>query len=669
MHLKYRRDIDGLRAIAVLSVVAFHLNPTWLQGGFIGVDIFFVISGYLITKIIYTDIAKNQFSFKDFYQRRINRILPVFFFVMFMTALGSVCILSPVMLPKIFASIASTPFLLENLFFAKFTGGYWDVSALKMPILHTWSLAVEEQFYIILPFLLLFLFKIKSSQYKVIITLSAIACASFLLAQLSPLSFALSKLNYYSLITGRAGELLIGSIIGILSTKESREKPYDCKINLLIKNSLTLIGSLMVGISIAFLSENKLFPSFWAIIPTAGVALIIYFYDQKTIIARLLSIKPLVFIGTISYSLYLWHWPIIVLAKEYLLIDSLETLNQYLIISGLIIPLTLLSFYLIEKPCRKNKKGFKFSLFFFYIVPSILILTSSLTYMLMERAQHEKLVKRNNFLSDIVMPIRSNGYCFYDFNSNDKLKIDNNLAQHCLMGDKTKKPNVLLFGSSFAGMYDPFLDRLFKNNSLSYNSVTTNWCSPILSDSYAGPKNQPSYKQCLNNREFLKTSIEEKKYKTIIIADVWSVYENKDFRSDLISLLKKAKSNNINVILLPSPHRFKTNPIPYLEENLLKNTKKYDLNSYLIQKSFYNNEIEELVSDIEKEKTGGEIIFIKRSDLYPNDEPYFRSGEYNIPYSLDSYHISKLGSYNLYDKFISSGYYAHSANKLLDLLN
>lgn len=381
MFLKYRPDIDGLRAIAVLSVIVFHLNSHWLHGGFIGVDIFFVISGYLITKIIYTDIINHQFSFKVFYQRRINRILPVFFVVMFTTAFVAWYMLLPDDFMLFLKSLKSTTYFWENMFFAQNTGGYWDKSAETMPILHTWSLAVEEQFYIFFPFVLLLLIGIRYqtktkliqlSRNNILFILAVVALVSFSLAQLSPKSLLLSKYNYYSLVTGRAGELLIGGIIGILSVQQSSSDNNQTP-NLFIKNCLSITGFLMMVLSIIFLSEKRLFPSFWAIIPTVGTALVISCYDKRTVIAKLLSIKPLVFIGTISYSLYLWHWPIIVLTKLYLFVDNLTTIIQYLGIIILIIGFSLFSFYLVERPCRKHRRSFKFSFFTYYLIPFVII--------------------------------------------------------------------------------------------------------------------------------------------------------------------------------------------------------------------------------------------------------------------------------------------------------
>ncbi|WP_392551276.1 acyltransferase family protein [Orbus wheelerorum] len=475
MHLKYRSDIDGLRAIAVLAVIIFHLNNSWLHGGFIGVDIFFVISGYLITKIIYSDIQNNQFSFKVFYQRRINRILPVFFVVMFCTTVVAWYLLLPDEFMLFLKSLKSTTYFWENMFFAQNTGGYWDQSAEIMPILHTWSLAVEEQFYILFPFILLLLIGIryqskfnliKLNAKAILICLILIALASFVLAQLSSKSVFLTKYNYYSLFTGRAGELLIGSIIGILSLHRNKEllakAPCDNsnKIMQNCYNLLTILGLIAVVLSIIYISGKNLFPSFWAVIPTVGTGLILYFFHPKTIVAKGLSLKPLVFIGKISYSLYLWHWPVIVLARKYLFVEQFTSIKQYFIVALTTIILSLLTYYFIETPARKKNKSFTFSFIAYYLIPSLIILG---IYEIQKKTEfldfrYEKRMALYNLQKQFLNP--ESNFCH------------NNIIGNCIFGDLKKEPKVLLIGDSNAAHYAPYLDEAGKKYGFSIQIMT-----------------------------------------------------------------------------------------------------------------------------------------------------------------------------------------------------
>lgn len=472
MELKYRSDIDGLRAFAVLAVIIYHLNHHWLHGGFAGVDIFFVISGYLITKIIFSEISNNNFSFKTFYQRRINRILPVFFCVMLVTSVLSWCILLPEDFMLFLRALKSTTYFWENMFFAKNTVGYWDTSAESIPILHTWSLAVEEQFYIILPLILILLFKFKhlSSTKAIIITLTFISIISFLLAQFSPKSILLTKYNYYSLFTGRAGELLIGSILGILSYNRDRNpiiaSGNSHKKPLLFKHNLiSIIGFLSIISSVIFISDKLLFPSVWALLPTIGTGLILYFYHPQSLIARLLSLKPIVFIGKISYSLYLWHWPVIVLTRKFLFIEEFYKAKHYILVVIITLIFSLLSYYFVERPCRLKKRSFKFSFICYYLLPTLIIFSVYYTqkHTGFLNNQNKKILELYNLQREYLDS--SKNYCMGKINGT------------CVFGDTTKQPKILLIGDSHAGHYSPYIDEAGKKYGFAVKIITSEGCT------------------------------------------------------------------------------------------------------------------------------------------------------------------------------------------------
>lgn len=595
MNIKYRPDIDGLRAIAVLSVIVFHLNSRWLHGGFIGVDIFFVISGYLITKIIYTDILNDQFSFKQFYQRRINRILPVFFLVMFVTAFFAWYILLPDEFNLFLKSLKRTTYFWENMFFAQNTGGYWDVKAEQMPILHTWSLAVEEQFYILLPFLLLFLFKLRLNKSKILITLAILAFISFLLAQLSPLSVWLTKYNYYSLITGRAGELLVGSIIGIISVKSepTENDNRSTKLNNFIsKNIMTLIGFFMVALSLAFLSEKRLYPSFWAFIPTIGSAFIIFFYDKNTYIARLLSIKPIVFIGTISYSLYLWHWPIIVLTKQYLFVENFSGLTQYLFVMTLTVLLSILCFYLVEKPCRKRKKSFRFSFVCYYLIPAIIILiTYSFQYyktgFLTFDSSYSTRIELYNLQKQYLNP--NNNFC------------NGSIIGNCVFGDKSKQPKILMVGDSHAGHYSPYLDEAGKKYGFAVKIIDYHGCEflpeQISEDRWAVLSHKEPCIEAMNN---IKKDIDN--YPIIIYAlrynlfPMGSEYLSSKYLPNIVQRLK----NKTVIVLAQVPMVNDQERLTFM--NFFLKGKKYKSKHFLMGD-------EKIANDLVKSKLDGKVVF------------------------------------------------------------
>lgn len=393
MSCKHRLDIDGLRAIAVIFVILFHLNKHWLSGGFIGVDVFFVISGFLITKIIYSEITENKFNFSRFYRKRINRIIPVFFVVIFSSYFFAWYLLYADEFLLFTKSMVSAALFCGNIFFAVNTGGYFDLSSNQMPLLHTWSLSVEEQFYIIFPFILISLVRVEC-KYNIKITLPALivmALSSFALAQISPSYSFLIKYNYYSLITGRAGELLIGSIAGIYSLKRERFKYGYIKLD----EVASITGFTLILLSAIFLSEKIQFPSFISVIPTIGTALILYFHKHDTIISKILSMYPITFIGRISYSLYLWHWPVIVFYKLYADIDRIKSPSQYITIVFITFTLSLLSYYLVETPARKSKKNTCFSIKFFYMTPLLLVFS---LYLIQTRTEIIKKFRGNELI-------------------------------------------------------------------------------------------------------------------------------------------------------------------------------------------------------------------------------------------------------------------------------
>ncbi|OCG32739.1 hypothetical protein A9G34_04235 [Gilliamella sp. Choc4-2] len=626
MKLKYRSDIDGLRALAVLSVIIYHLNNNWLQGGFIGVDIFFVISGFLITKIIYSEICNNTFSFKNFYQRRINRILPVFFCVMLLTSIFTWYLFLPKDLMLFLRSLKSTTYFWENMFFAQNTGGYWDTSAESMPILHTWSLAVEEQFYIILPVILLILLKMKQRSIKLVLTvLFIIAFISFLLAQISPESAFLTKYNYYSLFTGRAGELLIGSIIGIISVnidnKHNGLNNLAQQQALLIRcNIMSFIGLIGIVLSITFISDKILFPSFWAVIPAISAATILYCYHPKTIVSRLLSLKPVVFVGKISYSLYLWHWPIIVLTRKYLFIKEFNSAEQYIIVSLITLILSIISYFLIERPCRINKRSFKYSFITYYIFPVLVIFsvyymqkeTKFLDYRYKEKLELYKL--QGQYLDP------SENFCI------------SRIVGDCVFGDKTKKPNIVLFGDSHSGHYSPYLDEAGKKYGFAVKIINAHACTFLPEQYDLNLIDSRFKKDCEDLRRDVTKAIEESKI--IIYAGRYNGY---DYNGELLIvkyLPKFIDKTNKKFIVLAQ--------VPWIDTNEHERFIANYLQGIPFTSSHFITNSEKLPNKlIEEEVKGKAIFFNPLNDL--NEESKKEWPIYNglIAYSYDGH----LGEY------------------------
>lgn len=303
-HIAYRADIDGLRAIAVLAVLIFHAFPALLPGGFIGVDIFFVISGYLISSIVMKSAEDGRFSIADFYARRIRRIVPPLL-AMIVTSL----VLGwSILLPDEYAQLAKHALagigFISNIVLWQ-ESGYFDSAAHLKPFLHLWSLGVEEQFYIFWPLILILVIRRG---------LPFLGVALFILAGSFAINIALTSTAGtagYFLLPGRAWEMLAGAILawrlrhhGPLFAAGSR-----------IANAVGLLGLLLIALGLWLIDKDKAFPGWWAILPVLGTVLLIAAGERSLTSTLILARKPMVAIGLISFPLYLWHWPLLSFAR------------------------------------------------------------------------------------------------------------------------------------------------------------------------------------------------------------------------------------------------------------------------------------------------------------------------------------------------------------------
>ena len=368
--LSYRAEIDGLRAIAVVSVILYHAQMTlfgrdWFEGGFIGVDIFFVISGYLITRIILSELeSKGSFSFINFYERRARRILPMLFVVIFVSAPYAWQKLLPSAFVEYAESILASLFFGSNFFFYFSTTEYGADSALLKPLLHTWSLGVEEQFYLVFPILAIVTYKYFRKHFLTILV--GLSLLSIQFAEL--MEVRNSDLNFY-LPFSRFWQLVVGSMLAY------RELYYKPSNEGFASKSLPMIGLYLIAYSILFFNAKTPHPSFHTLIPIVGVALIIGFASKDDLVGKVLGSKPFVWVGLISYSVYLWHFPIFAfsrMGKEPTNYDKFEWIALTLILS-------ILSYFFVEKPFRARVL-FKAKSFFMIIFVN-LVLVSTAAYL------------------------------------------------------------------------------------------------------------------------------------------------------------------------------------------------------------------------------------------------------------------------------------------------
>lgn len=351
---EYRPHIDGLRALAILPVVLFHAGVAGFGGGYVGVDIFFVISGYLITGHILSSLYQGSFSFCDFYGRRARRILPALIAAVIVTLVASFYLLMPGELAEAGKAARHVVYFFSNHYFWGQENDFWDQNALStQPLLHTWSLAVGAQFYIVLPCLLVLVFRFGRRAYLAAPTPMWVVRS--VLVGLAMVSFAVSgallqvdQAAAFYLLPSRAWELLFGSIIASLAgTRLSRPPLWFAEI-------CSIVGLICILWGVLTYTQATPFPATHALVPVAGAGLILYsgYSHIPTWMTRLLSLRVLVFVGLISYSLYLWHWPLLVLFRS--TVWSVKGLPQIPVLGYLAIALVVswVSWALIERPFR-----------------------------------------------------------------------------------------------------------------------------------------------------------------------------------------------------------------------------------------------------------------------------------------------------------------------------
>lgn len=341
--MQHRPDIDGLRALAVIPVVLYHAGVTGLPGGFVGVDVFFVISGFLITSILVRDLEDGtpRFSLADFYVRRIRRIFPALMTVLLATAILAIFILLPRDFDDLGKSLVASALFASNIFFHR-QAGYFDADAHTKPLLHTWSLAVEEQFYLVFPLLLLLLFRLGWRRLNVRRTLMVLFVLSFAWS-LWQLRVAPSAAFY--LAPARGWELLLGALVALGAFPLLRRG---------VAEIAALLGISLLTFGYLHITSQSPFPGFLALLPCLGAALLIH-AGRDTLVTRVLASRPLVAVGAISYGLYLWHWPLLVLARHWSLspLTALETAAVVCVA----VALAMLSLRYIEAPFRVRRRN------------------------------------------------------------------------------------------------------------------------------------------------------------------------------------------------------------------------------------------------------------------------------------------------------------------------
>lgn len=436
--MTYRPHIDGLRAIAVLSVILFHADERLVPGGYLGVDMFFVISGFLITSLMISDLDAGRFSLADFYERRIRRILPVLFLVLAVTVPFAAALLLPSQRDAYAHSIVATFLFSSNILFWLETGYFMPEAELK-PLLHTWSLGIEEQFYVFFPLLLLSVWRfgpaVRIAVLGFIFLLSL--SGSILLAQSAP------GANFYLLPT-RAWELMAGALLALAPASMLRRSRHS--------GWLGLLGLGMVVGSLALLDSSTSIPSHWGLIPVFGTVLLIGCVSTGSLVGRLLAHPALVQIGLFSFSAYLWHWPVLVFAR----IRYGATLDPT-VLAGLIfltLMLSYVSWRLVEQPFRLRGAQ---ALIPFRALAIILVAVAG-TMIGLTNGPGARFLSSDVMAaarSDVTTPAGIEAKIAVNFGLNEACEGSFTLSPECRTSDA---PEVMLWGDSFAMHLAPAID-------------------------------------------------------------------------------------------------------------------------------------------------------------------------------------------------------------------
>jgi peptidoglycan/LPS O-acetylase OafA/YrhL len=420
MKLSYRPEIDGLRTIAVLSVILYHaqiviLGHDVFKGGFVGVDIFFIISGYLISRILLSELfEKGKISFLQFYERRARRILPILFIVFLVSFPLAYKYLMPHQFVEYAKSILSATFFGSNIFFYFTNTQYGAEDSLLQPFLHTWSLGVEEQFYILFPIVLLLGYKFAKNHLITIIVVLILISLTYANWQ----STQNTQLNFF-MLTSRLWELGIGSLLAFYELKYGKVKSE------LLNQTMPLLGLIMIAYSIVFFNNQTPHPSVITLLPTLGTALVILYSVNKTdLVGKVLSWKPIVGVGLISYSMYLWHYPIFAFVR---LADSNVSDDEKYLLLLLTISLSIFSYFLIEKPFR-NKQYFNFKSFIIILLIIFIAIVMKNLYVInsdgiSSRFDKFSFTKEYNWNYDELHKLRNSVKINSEFKSNDLKKI------------------------------------------------------------------------------------------------------------------------------------------------------------------------------------------------------------------------------------------------------
>jgi len=529
--MNYRKEIDGLRALAVLPVILFHAGFPMFGGGYVGVDVFFVISGFLITSIILSEMGLGNFTLTNFYERRARRILPALFFVMSVSLIFAWMWLTPRDLLDFSKSLIAVSTFSSNILFWR-GSGYWGAENELIPLLHTWSLAVEEQFYVLFPLFLLLMWRFRARW--LLISFLMISVSSFLVAQWGAFN---SPSATFFLLPTRAWELGIGAIIAF-PFYYHQQAIHKVRANKTLSEVMGLVALLMIGYSVLAFNDSTPFPSAYALVPTVGTGLLIVFGSSDTLIGKLLGTKLLVRIGLTSYSAYLWHQVLFTFARHRLIPEPSDEL--LLLLAVLSLALAYFTWLFIERPFRAKGIISRKAIFSLAIIGSAtfvsLGLVGNATNGLEARFVQPEGLSASFSRSDRAMD------CF------DFAYIHQSDDWKCKIGEDSGKPTYFVVGDSHAlSMFDAF-DKAGRQHGASGYFSGASGCLPLLEiHALRGDQN---FRNCNSFNKRVLNFVSSHGIEHLILVARWTYYTDGGYDGQNFSFVglseddRKSKSNS-----------------------------------------------------------------------------------------------------------------------------
>lgn len=503
----YRREIDGLRALAVLSVILFHAGFTEFRGGFVGVDIFFVISGYLITTLIVDEIDKDSFSLLNFYEKRIRRIIPALFFMMLCTLPCAWFWMQPQDLDRFSQSLVAVPLFISNVLFYR-TSGYFDAVSEIKPLLHTWSLAIEEQYYILFPIFLILVGKLGRKSIFWLLQIAAVI--SLLLAQWAYITHP--SFGFYLLPT-RGFEILIGSLISLRVNREKNLIVANQRVNQLASQ----FGLALVLYAIFAFDKKTPFPGFYTLVPTIGAGLIIVFSNEKNLVGKVLGSRLFVGVGLISYSTYLWHQPLYAFARLRSVSELDISIRSLLVVVSLV--LGYLSWKFIETPVRQKSFLSRKKIFIWSAVAAVFFIALGLCGHSAQGVPGRLPASAAPFLFAISDKNPRQAECHFG------VEIFPKPQDSCVLGNANNLQGALL-GDSHADAISYALEKRLQLKDVGFLSLTYSGCPPVQGV-YRADANSNS--KCYEyNEQTFKFLQENPQIRYIILSARWTLYLEKN---------------------------------------------------------------------------------------------------------------------------------------------